>query len=125
MSDKLVFLIDECVLSKTTQFLRANGFRVKTIQELGKSSAVNGEVIELARSQGAILLTTDIGMANLDAYPLTSHHGLILLRSKDESLEGIEDLHAALLKLLKTILPSEIHGSLCVVDGKKFRIRKA
>jgi len=125
MPDKFAFLIDECVLSKTTQFLRTNGFRVKTVQELGLASAVNGEVINLARSQGAILLTTDIGMANLEVYPLTSHHGLILLRPNDESPAGIEDMHTALLKLLKTFLLSDIRGSLCVVDGKKFRIRKA
>ena len=95
------FLIDECVLAQTAKILRENGFSVVTIQELGKASAINGTVINIANKEKAIIITNDLDFGNLDLYSLESHMGVILLRPRLDTLEAIEGVHRVLLRLLK------------------------
>ena len=118
------FLIDECVLMETTLLLRDNGFSVVTIQELGKESAANGAVIEMATQQKAILITTDIGIANIKRYPIHSHRGVILLRPRDETPQAIAEVHSVLLKVLKEVPIPELTHFVITIDRKRYRIRK-
>ena len=47
-------LVDECVLGKTARLLKKEGFPTVTLQELGKMSATNGTLINLAKKEKAI-----------------------------------------------------------------------
>ncbi|HAH19587.1 MAG TPA: hypothetical protein DCL49_01635 [Candidatus Omnitrophica bacterium] len=118
------FLIDECVLGKTVKLLRNSGFSVITIQELGKASATNGTVINIANKEKSVIITTDLDFGNLILYPLGSHPGIIVLRPRLDTPEAIDDVHRILLSLLKELKSSEIKESLIIVDRNKYRIKK-
>ncbi|MBI5873894.1 MAG: DUF5615 family PIN-like protein [Candidatus Omnitrophica bacterium] len=117
-------LIDECVLGETAKLLRDAGFDIVTIQELGKTSATNGIVINLAHKERAVIITNDLDFGNLILYPLGSHPGIIVLRPRLDTKEAIADVHIVLLQLLKELKPAEIVKSLIIVDRNKYRLRR-
>ena len=119
------FLIDECVLANTRRLLKELGFSAKPITELGKASASNGEVLNLAKQQEAILITNDLHFSNIWLYPLGSHTRIILIRQRaSETTEDIERAHQVLIRLLKEVNLSELKGRLTIVDRNKYRIHK-
>lgn len=117
-------LIDECVLGETTALLKKAGFSVITVQGLGRASATNGAVINIAKRKKAVIVTSDLDFGNLILYPLGSHIGIIVLRPRLNSIEAIDDVHKVLIRLLKELKPAEIEKSLIIVDCDKYRIRK-
>jgi predicted nuclease of predicted toxin-antitoxin system len=117
-------LIDECVLGKTARLLKENGFSIITVQELGKASATNGTVIDIAKRKKAVIVTNDLDFANLILYPLGSHEGIIVLRPRLDTIEAINDVHNVLVRLLKEVKPSVIEQSLVIIDRNKYRIKK-
>ena len=117
-------LIDECVLGKTARLLKKTGFSIITLQELGKTSATNGAVIDIAKKEKAIILTNDLDFSNLILYPLGSHTGIIVLRPKLDTTKAIDGVHKILIRLLKELKPAEIEKSLIIVDRNKYRLRK-
>ena len=117
-------LIDECVLGKTAKLLKKEGFSIITLQELGKTSASNGTVINIANKEKAIIVTNDLDFGNLILYPLGSHPGIIVLRPRLDTAPAIEDIHKVLIRLLKELMPAEIEKSLIIVDRNKYRIKK-
>lgn len=119
------FLIDECVLGKTTRLLKESGFSVVTIQELGKISVTNGTVVNIANKEKSVIITNDLDFGNLILYPLGGHGGVIVLRPRLDTVEAIDDVHRVLLRLLKELKPSEIEKSLIIVERNKYRRRIA
>ena len=117
-------LIDECVLGETSKLLRESGFPVITIQELDKTSATNGTVIDIANKERSVIVTGDLDFSNVLLYPPASHHGIIVLRPRLDTPQAINDVHKVLLHLLKELNPSEIERSLIIVDRNKYRIKK-
>src|SRR3989338_2939631 len=117
-------LIDECVLGQTAKLLKKEGFSIITLQELGKTSASNGTVINIAEKEKAVILTNDLDFGNLILYPLGSHAGIIVLRPRIDTPEAINDVHKVLMRLLKELKPAEIEKSLIIVDRNKYRIKR-
>ena len=117
-------LIDECVLGKTARLLKESGFSIVTIQELGKTSATNGTIINIAKKEKAVIITNDLDFGNLILYPLGSHGGVIVLRPRLDTAEAINDVHTVLMRLFKEVKPAGIEKSLIIVGRNKYRIRK-
>lgn len=118
------FLIDECVLGKTVKLLKKLEFPVITIQELGKTSATNGTVINIAKKENAVIITNDLHFGNLTLYPLGCHVGVIVLRPRLDTTDAINAVHTILIQLLKELKPCEIENSLIVVDKDKYRLKR-
>lgn len=118
------FLIDECVLGKTVRLLKEEGFPLVSLQELGKTSATNGTIINIADKEKAVIVTNDLDFGNLILYPLGSHGGIIVLRPRLDTAEAIDDVNSVLISLLKELKPADIEKSLIIVDRNKYRIRK-
>lgn len=117
-------LIDECVLGKTAELLKRNGFSIITLQELGKTSVTNGAVIKISKKQKSVIVTNDLDFGNLIMYPLGSHPGIIVLRPRLDTPQAIDDVHKILLRLLREVKPQDIEKSLIIIDRNKYRIRK-
>ncbi|MFC1496759.1 DUF5615 family PIN-like protein [Candidatus Margulisiibacteriota bacterium] len=107
-------------MGKTEQILEEAGFSTITLKELGKSSASNGEVINLAKEHNAILLTNDQDFSNILLYPLGSHHGIIILKITPETENAV---HSLLITALKENKPVSLYHSLLIVDKNKYRLR--
>ena len=56
---------DHCVYGKTVKILRAQGHEVLTLKELGRADADDPEVLALAQSLDAVLVTNDKGFGNI------------------------------------------------------------
>jgi predicted nuclease of predicted toxin-antitoxin system len=120
----MTFLLDECVPGKTKKLLKKLGLSVTTIADLGKISSNDPEVLNLARSRKAILLTTDLDFADLILYPLGTHEGIIVLRLRPDRPDILDEVHRILESFLKQTPPAEIAKALVVIDRNKYRLRR-
>lgn len=119
----MTLLADESLAGRTRRFLREAGHTVLTVSELHRIGATNGEIVSLATTHGAILVTEDRGVGDLRTFPLGSHHGVIVL--KTPGAEPLDAVHRNLREALRTITPEQLRGSLLIIDRNKFRLRRA
>lgn len=115
------FLLDHCVLGKTRRLLKEAGYSVTTLNELGKATSTDSEVINIAIGLNVILITCDLDFSDIRIYPSHSHLGIIVLKMIPLTEKSV---HSILLKALAELKPSEITKSLIVVDHNKYRIRR-
>jgi predicted nuclease of predicted toxin-antitoxin system len=92
-------LADHCVYGKTVRLLRAHGCEVVTLHQLGQADASDGEVLALAQSLDAVLITNDKGFGNILVYPPARHEGVIVLRMKAAHQERVHRNMLGLLRL--------------------------
>src|SRR3989338_49314 len=118
----MTFLLDHCTWKETENILKDEGFSCTTLRELGKNEAANGEVIALANSRKAILVTRDRDFANLTLYPMGNHQGIIFLQITPQSIEKV---HKVLLETLRTIPAEHIKGNLLVIPSTTSGLHKA
>ena len=115
-------LADESLTGSIRQFLQSSGHELLTLNVLGRLGATNGEVLALAKTHDAILVTEDRGLGSLPDYPLGSHAGIVVL--KIHSADDIEAVQGHLAEALKTLPPDQLAGALLIVDRTKFRLRR-
>lgn len=117
----MTFLLDHCIWRETENILRKAKFDCITLRELGKAEASNGEVISLAKSKKAILLTRDSDFSNLSLYSPGTHGGIIFLRISPET---ISQVHDTLMKALRSTSSEELSGNLLIVTNTTYRLHK-
>lgn len=49
-------------------------------RDIGLSRADDIEIMDYAKKDNRILITKDLGFANIMIFPIESHHGIIVLR---------------------------------------------
>lgn len=114
-------LADHCVYGKTVKLLRAQGHEVITLKELNQADAEDSQVLSLAQSLDAVLVTNDKEFGNILMYPPARYGGIILLRMTAANQQRV---HRILLDLLKTYDREALRGTLVVIDTHTYRIRK-
>jgi predicted nuclease of predicted toxin-antitoxin system len=77
------FIVDESTGVAVIEYLRAAGYRVLAIGE-SMPQAVDKEILERAESEGYILITNDKDFGELVFRSGLAHHGVLLLRLRDE-----------------------------------------
>lgn len=115
-------LADESLTGRTRRFLRDLGHEVLTLHELGRAGATNGEVLALAKTRQVVVVAEDRGFGNLRNYPLGTHRGIIVVKTRRE--QDIDAVHRHLADALKTIPARHLAGSLLIVDSTKHRLRR-
>ncbi len=113
-------LADHCVYGRTVRLLRAHGYEVVTLHELGRADASDAEVLALAQSLEAVLITNDKGFGNVLIYPPACHGGIIVLRMKAANQERV---HRNLLDFLRLRSRDVLRKTLVVVDARACRVR--
>jgi len=115
----LRFLADECCDYAAVRALRGAGHEVETISELAPESE-DGQVLELAASQGRILVTEDKDFGQL-VYAAARHaSGVILLRFPGNVRSSIGP---ALVSAVER-LGEHLYGSFVVVRPGTLRISR-
>ena len=114
-------LTDHCVFGKTVNLLRQQGHEVSTLKEVGKAGAENEEVLGIATSLSAILITNDKGFGNVLRYPPKQYGGIIVLRI---TFENQKRIHEILINMLKEYNQEELQKTLVVIDTKTYRMRR-
>lgn len=114
-------LADHCVYGKTIRILREAGHEVTPLKQIIPPYSDDPDVIALATTLDAILLSNDKDFADIILYPPANFQGIVVLRITPQS----EDLvHNTLLNMLLKKDRERLRGSLVVIRGNKIRIRR-
>ena len=101
-------LADHCVYGETVRILREAGHEITPLKQLIPPSYDDPDVISLATSLDAILLSNDKDFADIIKYPPTNFVGVIVLRitPRNENL-----VHNTLSKTLQKKDRDSLRGS--------------
>jgi len=116
---KVEFLADECIYQITVEFLRKEGWKVKTIEELGMIGAKDSQVFSRAQELGLSFITRDKGFGDIRKFPPSSHHGIVVLRMTPRTMLAV---HGTLKRML--LEEKDLGEALFIVDHNKWRKRK-
>ena len=115
-------VVDEDMHRSVAEPLKQLGHRVLDVRDHGLRGASDQEVFAFAQRQGAALLTGDLGFANLLAFPLGSHQGIIVARFPHEL--STQRINEEILRGLEGIKDEEIEGSLIILEPGRVRMRR-
>jgi predicted nuclease of predicted toxin-antitoxin system len=116
----LNFKIDENLPAECGVLLRREGFGADTVAEESLAGADDAVIAERVQAEGRVLITLDLGFANIRAYPPSGHSGIIVLRLKRQDTHAILALVPRIVSALKTRLPA---GELWIVEQDRIRFR--
>ena len=115
---KLKFLVDVGVGKKVEQWLRDNGYDVKTVRDVNPK-AKDSEILSLAVSDARMVITMDKDFGELVYNSGKSHSGVIILRLEDA--DG--DKKAKVIKKILYEHSDKIQNRFCVFQEGKLRIK--
>ncbi len=114
------FKVDENLPAETAEILLRAGHDAVTVAGQGLQGAADGQVLSACHAEDRILVTLDLGSADIRAYPPGSHSSLIVFRLQRQDKQTVVRTLARLMNLL----PREpLAGHLWIVDEERVRIR--
>jgi predicted nuclease of predicted toxin-antitoxin system len=113
----LRFLVDESVSADVTDYLRSVGQDVLSIAEVERG-AVDENILARAVTERRILITNDKDFGEIVFRSGQAHHGVLLLRLRNESAANQVQTIAALMRQF----PDYITGQFAVVKEDSLRI---
>ena len=78
------FKLDENLPVSSAAILASSGHDVDTVGQEGLSGAPDPDVVAAATAVGRVLISLDVGLADIRAYPPGSHAGIVVLRLTDQ-----------------------------------------
>lgn len=114
-------LLDHCVPRKYLRLLQSWGYDATLLSEHTTPDAADNDVITLAQTLDAVLLTVDLDFANILDYPPNDYAGIVVMRyeASDESL-----LVATLQQALADLYREPLRGVLVIIEPTRYRIRR-
>ncbi len=116
------FLIDEDLPRSLAPELRAAGLDAQDVRDIGLRGTPDDVVLGSARSANRILVTGDLGFANLLRYPLGSHAGVVVARCPNE-LPTVT-LNTAIIEALRQVPGNDLPGNLLIIEPGRLRLRR-
>ena len=114
------FKIDENPPAECAALLRGAGFGADTVVEEDLAGTDDAAIARTVRAEGRVLITLDLDFANIQAYPPSTHSGIIVLRLKRQDKHAVLGLVLRMISALKTRLPA---GDLWIVESDRIRFR--
>ena len=116
------FLVDNALSPNLAVGLRAAGYDVVHLRDIGLASASDAEVFQIALADSRVIVSEDTGFATLLALRNAVKPSVLLFR-------GIQDRSAAnLLSLLQTNIAAVTGdldaGAVVVIENTRIRIRR-
>ncbi|MGD0498780.1 MAG: DUF5615 family PIN-like protein, partial [Bryobacteraceae bacterium] len=100
--------------------LRGAGFGADTVAEENLAGADDTTIARSVRAEGRVPITLDLDSANTQAYPPSTHSGIIVLRLKRQDKHAVPGLVLRIISVLKTRRPA---GNLWIVESDRIRFR--
>lgn len=115
------FLIDECLSARVVPLLAGVGHDVAHVEDRGLAGHVDQKVLELARSEGRVLVSADTDFGEILASSGALLPSLVLLRQGNRS-----PLHraATLLANLDEVADDLAAGAVVVLTDDRIRVRR-
>jgi predicted nuclease of predicted toxin-antitoxin system len=114
------FKLDENLPASAAAILASAGHDVDTIPAEGLTGAPDPDVVFAATGAGRILISLDVGLGDIRAYPPGSHAGIMVLRLPDQSAATVITTIGDLASLAELASPA---GSVAVLQRGLLRIR--
>ena len=113
--------LDENVTLDATAILTAAGHDVETVVSEQLVGADDVTIAAACNREQRVLVTFDLGFADVRAYPPGTHPGVIALRLSDQQPAAVVDV---LRRLVAEIDLDTLVGCLAVVSESRMRIRR-
>jgi predicted nuclease of predicted toxin-antitoxin system len=115
------FKTDENLPEEVAESLKEAGHEASTILEQSMGGELDPDVASSCRREQRVLITLDLGFADIRAYPPREYPGLIVLRPRRQSKPRVVSLFEQALPMLDT---EPLAGRLWIVEEERIRIRE-
>ena len=115
------FKIDENLPIEVARLFAEAGHSGSTATEEGLGGSSDQAIAEKCQADGLILVTLDVGCADIGTYSPSDYPGLIVLRLKHQDKQAVSNVVSRLIGLLKE---EELTKRLWIVDESRIRIRE-
>ena len=116
------FKLDENLPTSLRSLLEDNQLDFETVQQEGLSGKPDEMVMDVCLREGVALVTMDIGFANQKVYPAGDHHGVIVLRLKNQSVANV--LSSMERFIAQQADFGDLAGCTVIVEDHRFRVRR-
>ncbi|MBM3144184.1 MAG: hypothetical protein FJ010_04275 [Chloroflexi bacterium] len=118
------FLIDADLPRSANGIVRANGYDVVDVRDIGFRSAKDSEIASYAQYEGFCIITGDYDFADIRNYPPHQYNGLVVLSlPRTATAKYINKLLDGFLKQRELIV--QIPGKLAIVEPGRIRLRES
>ena len=114
------FKLDENLPASSAVILASAGHDADTVAAEGLTGAPDPDVLAAATAAGRILISLDVGLGDIRAYPPGSHAGIVVLRLADQSAATVTKAISDLASLAE---PESLSGATAVLQRGLLRIR--
>jgi predicted nuclease of predicted toxin-antitoxin system len=114
------FKLDENLPVSSAAVLASSGHDVDSVSEEGLSGAPDPDVVAAATVAGRVLISLDVGLADIRAYPPGTHAGIVVLRLTDQSAVAVVK---AVSDLAAVTNAESLAGAVAVLQRGLLRIR--
>lgn len=114
------FLIDEALQDAVADELTEAGHDAAHVRALGLGGATDEQVMERARDEDRLLVTTDTDFGRILALAGADGPSVVLLRGVGDA---VADRLAALLRVLPLVEGELTAGAIVVVEEERYRVR--
>ena len=114
------FKFDENLPPFMADRLRGAGFDALTVAEQSLGGTPDANLAAICASENRILITLDLGFADVRQYPPGTGPGFIVLRLDNQDRS---DFVAATKLLIEVLADNEVSGSLWIVEKSRVRVR--
>jgi len=120
MSPALRFLVDASVPKSVVRCVLDLGHDVRDVRDILPNGTGDPAVFRSAQDEGRILVTHDLGFANIIAYPPGSHAGLIAIRPQNLGPTTTADMVCSYVKAHE----GQLLGALIILSPGRARVRR-
>jgi predicted nuclease of predicted toxin-antitoxin system len=114
------FKLDENLPASSAAILASAGHDVDTVTAEDLTGAADQDVVTAATAADRILISLDVGMGDIRAYPPGSHAGIVVLRVQDQSAATVNEAISELVSLAE---PANLAGAVAILQRGLLRIR--
>ena len=116
----MLFKLDENLPASLISAFGAAGHDAATVPGQGLQGESDPAVAEACRNEERILVTLDVGFADIRAYPPRDHPGIVVLRLRNHA---IPHLSATINRVLKLMAERPVANTLWIVEENRVRFR--
>ncbi len=114
------FKIDQNLPIEAAEMLAAAGHDAMTVYQQGLGDAADQRIVDVCKDEGRILVTADLDLSDIRAYPPGEAPGYMVLRLPRQGKQAVLDL---LAKAIPQLATHPIGGRLWIVEPNRVRIR--
>jgi predicted nuclease of predicted toxin-antitoxin system len=112
--------LDENLPVELAHLLADQGWDCLTVPDQALAGRPDSDIAEVCRAEGRILVTLDIGFADIRSYPPERYPGILVLRLRSQAKPHVLEVAGRLLPTLQRESPK---GQLWIVEDQRLRIR--